>query len=253
MIISFLQKYWQYLLIAILGIALLFSVKSCKNQVGLTTLEKHGKDRAYHYATQIRLSDSTKAYRIRTLELTSNQLKGENLTLYTDKKKSDEQVRVLKIEVGNLNRIVALYSGTITMDQSFELVGKDSVVKGDTIPNSIIHTQLVNKEKIFPWHNKWMTFHGIYNPANDSLKVKYAYRADFKLVSYFKGKNLIKKGDLISDITFSDPSIQVGEFQGVVVKQPRDLRLSIGPAIIYDPFHSSVNVGISLQYSIIRF
>lgn len=203
-----LQKYWQYAMIGILLVICIFSIKSCKNQKELVRIEKSKSDSSFHQAEAVILKNGELTFRVNTLEVTNKQLKGENIIGYVAQKKLEEQV-------GNLNRVVAYYKGSLTMDETFASGGTDTVILR-------IHDRdtVRTKEKYFPWHNNWLSLNSIYNPLTDSIKHRYLYRVEFNMVSYRKDQNFFRRGQLVSEITFADPAILVGESQAVIVIEP---------------------------------
>lgn len=257
MILTFLKKYWQYITIAILGVALILSVRSCKNQTELRRISNNYQDSAFNYASKVKLNDSLITYRVKTLELTTKQATGENILLLLNKTDQDKEIKTLKSQVGKLSNIVTFYKGNASMDNSFSLLGTDSTVNiathWDTVLTNGTPLQRIT-EKVFSWSNKWLTLHEVYNPITDSLLIKYHYKTDFQITSYRKGGNLFKRAQLFSDVTFSDSSLQVREFKALIIKEPPPKRFSLGPAVMYDPFSAQpLHLGISVQYALIRF
>lgn len=236
-----LKKYWREAAILILFIVCMLSVRSCRNQQEKVKIAKAMRDSTFFKSDSVRLKNGELAYRVNTLEVTNHQLKGEGVLTYL-------QIKKLTDQIGNLNRLITFYQGSLTMDDTFSAGGTDTVLievkKKDTINT---------KAKKFLWHGKWLTLLSVYNPATDSINHQYHYQADFNLVTYRRGANLFRRGDLVTDITFNDPSISVGEFQGVITKEPPPKRFSIGPAIGYDILNNRPSLTISVQWSIIRF
>jgi hypothetical protein len=207
MILTLLKKYYREIAIGLLILLLMASVRTCKNKSEEVQLTKNKYDSTYNKAVEYKLDNGQKAFRINTLEASTGELKAENILSATE-------IKNLRDQVGNLNHLVTLYKGTMNSVSTFAVKGQDTVlveiVKHDTVR---LH------EKRFVWHGKWLTLLSVYNPVTDSLTHRYHYMSDFQIVSYRRGKNLFSRGDLVTDITFSDPSVSVGEFRGVVVKE----------------------------------
>lgn len=184
------------------------SMRSCrtaKNNLGLKT---QSYDSAYNLAVEHILKNGQLAYQVQTLEATVHDLKRQDILSTLEQKGLHDQI-------GNLNRLVTFYKGGLTMDDTFAAAGRDTVyleAKGkDT-------TQV--KRKTFLWHGQWLTLASVYDPLTDSISHRYHYHVDFNLISYRQRQNFFSRGNLVSDITFSDPAISVGEFRGIVVKEP---------------------------------
>ena len=234
--IALLKLYGQYILIVLLVIALILSIRSCRNQRDMVTLERNGKDSAYHYATKVELKGGQDAFRIKTLEATVHELRGSDILSELEKIK-------LKQHVGSLNRVVAYWKGSVRATDTITATLRDTVYldrAGTKVPS-----------KAFKWQSKYLSLDGLM--GLETVKIDYHYNVDFTLTAYRKSQGLFKRSQLVTDITFSDPAVQVGSFTGVVVKEPRPLRFSIGPSVQYDPFSNRVTVGVSAQWSLIRF
>ena len=200
---TFLKKYWQYILIAILLIVCFTAIRSCKNQQSLVALEKHGSDSAYHYATKIKINDSVSTFRVKTLEATVHELRGEAVLSELEKNR-------LKQHVGSLNRIVAYWKGSMRATDAITATLRDTVYLdrvGTKVPS-----------KAFKWQSKYLSLDGLVGP--ETVNIDYHYKVDFTLTAYRKSQGLFKRSQLVTDLTFEDPAIQVGEFRGVVVKEP---------------------------------
>jgi len=229
---SVLKKFWREILILFLFATCFTAMRSCKKQQSLAQLNAHGADSAYHYATDVTLKNGEHVFRIKTLEATVQQLKGSDIISELDKIK-------LKEQIGNLNRMVSYYSGKLTMDRTFASGGIDTVMV-------TVHDKdtVKIKEKSFRWQNSWLSINSIYNPLTDSIKHRYLYRVEFNMTSYRKGQNLFKRGQLVSDITFADPAIRIGEFQGIIVKE--------APKRFYETTGFKVLAGIAIGVIITR-
>lgn len=204
--IAILGKYWQYILIALLAIALTISVRSCRVKSDLADLQKHTADSTYHFATEVQLKNGLHAFRIKTLEATVHDLQGADIL-------TTLQINQLKEDKVKLGELVTYYQGKAAVNVTTVTKGKDSVI--------YLKDSVQQKVKTFDYSGTWLRLHEVYNPFTDSLSRKYVYRVSFQLVSYRKRQGLFKPSQLITDLTFDDPAIQVGEFNGVVVKEPR--------------------------------
>jgi hypothetical protein len=118
----------------------------------------------------------------------------------------------LRDNIGSLGRAVAHYQGEVELRRSMTTKAKDSVV--------LYKGEIVTRFKTFDWKNSWLSLHEVYNPVTDSLSRKYLYRVDFSLNTYRKNMGLFKRAQLVTDVTFSDPAIQVGQLSGLQIKDP---------------------------------
>lgn len=204
----FLQKFYREVAIGILILLLIGSVKSCKRNAE----DLKVANQLYHNADSVgityQLKNGMDAQQIHTQQLTIHQIRGENISLFMDKQALTEQV-------GNLNRLVAHYQGSISMDNFLNSGGRDTV-----------YLEIVGKDttrrpaKQFSFKNKWLALEETYTPYNDSIRRHYQYQVDFTLTTYWKGKNFFKRGDLVSDLVFDDPNIKVRKFTGINVVVP---------------------------------
>lgn len=236
-----LKKYWREAAILILFVVCFISMRSCRNQRELASIGKNKTDSAFLKADSVRLKNGELAFRVSTLEVTNKQLKESGILDYLNQKK-------LQGQIGDMSRLVTIYRGQVESNGTFISIAHDTVIveviKKDTVKV---------KEKAFKWTNGYLSLIETYNPLTEALNHKYLYRADFQLVSYRKGANFFRRGTLVSDITFSDPNLRIGEFQGVVVKEPPAKRFSVGPMVGYDLITNKPTIGISVQWGIIHF
>lgn len=204
-----LLKYWQYVLIVLLIVALSLAIRGCKNKSEELQIEKSSKDSTYQEAVMIKQKNGELVFRVKSIEATAKQLRETNAILWADKKQ-------LSAQNIKLNSLLTFYKGKFTLDETFSVKGVDTVLR------LVASTDTVNtRAKTFHWSNKWLTLDEFYNPSTDSLTHHYRYAVEFKLLTYRQGQNFFRRGELVSDIKFSDPHIKVGEFHGVVVVEPK--------------------------------
>jgi hypothetical protein len=205
-----LENFWREILILLLFVVCFISIRSCKTQQNLAQLNAHGADSAYHYATDVTLKNGEHIFRIKTLEATVHELRGGAVLSVMEISKLKED----KIEIANLS---AIYRGQVEAQGNINIKGKDSIVYvtigGELNPSTL---------KVFDYRGNWLSLREVYNPLNDSLSHKYLYRVEFSLTSYRKSQGLFKPSILLADISFTDPSLRIGEFQAVkVVEAPK--------------------------------
>lgn len=226
-----LKKFWREILILVLFAVCFISMRSCRTAKNNLVLKNQSYDSAYSVAIEHVLKNGQLAYQVQTLEATVHDLKGQDILSTIEQKNLHDQV-------GNLSRLVTFYKGSLTMDDTFSAGGTDTVylqVKGrDT-------TRV--KKKTFLWHGQWLTLASIYDPITDSISHRYHYQVDFNLISYRQGQNFFRRGNLVSDITFSDPAVSVGEFRGIIVKEPPKKWYETGVA----KFLAGLAAGVALR------
>src|SRR6267142_464912 len=107
-----LKKYWREILIFALLIFCLISVRSCKNKQDGLQLKTLSFDSAYTMALEHRLKNGQLAYQVQTLEATVHELRGQGVLSALEAKNLHDQI-------GNLDRLVTFYKGSLTMDDTF--------------------------------------------------------------------------------------------------------------------------------------
>lgn len=221
-----LLKYWRELLILILIIILVISFRSCSNKKSDIDLLKKANDSTYHVAIAHKLKNGQLAFQVKTYEATVSQLRNDASLFGFDKK-------ALQNQVGSLGNLVAYWKGRATLTGIANSRAADTTIvylyRGDSVRQ---------KEKVFNWSNHYLTLHEIYNPATDSIFRRYTYQTDFTLTPYRKGMGFLKRKQLVTDVTFSDPNMKVGKFQGIVIKE--------GPKKWYQTTAFKVGAGIAL-------
>lgn len=205
MLLIILKKYWREALIALLLIVMGFISKSCSEEQANNDLLKNSLDSAYNVAKAYTTKNGELAYQVKTHEITIDQLKDNNEVLGIDNKK-------LKKQIGSLNNLVGYWKGKASVKDTFTVNNVDTV---------FIKDGKEVKGKWFKWNNKYMSVDGITTDLNTSLT--YEYKIEFELTAYRKYPNFLRigKSELLTDITFKDPSIKVGEFKGIVIKEPK--------------------------------
>lgn len=239
--VALLLKYWQYVLILILAVALVLSVRSCKNQKELVTLEKNSHDSTFHQAEQVKLKTGEQAFRIQTLEATVHELQGQDIVSEVDKIRLREQI-------GNLNHLVAFWKGSVRATDTITAILHDTIYidgRGAKVDS-----------KYLKWASKYLSIDGLIH--GDSVKIDYSYKVDFSLTAYRKGQNLFNRGQLVTDVVFSDPNMKVNRFEGMVIREPPPKRFSVGPTIGYFPFVpgpqiNKIQFGFSVTYGVVKF
>lgn len=177
------------------------------------TCEKRGRDIAVlsqaasdsaNVIKRYKASTGELMHQIRTYEITVAQLKEYDEQLGVDNKK-------LKKQIESLNNLVGYWRGKAGI--------RDSVVVANTDTVYLEHGEST-VGKAFSWGNKFITISGISD--SDSTSLVYSYAVDFSLTAYRQRSGFLnlKRGNLVTDIYFSDPNFQVKEFKGYVIKEP---------------------------------
>jgi hypothetical protein len=204
MILTFLAKNWKNVAIGLLAIFCVLSMQTC-------SVNKQDKE-ALESSIGI-LQDSVEHYRGKAGELVS-QVKTQELTLaqlkdFGDKLNLDNAK--LKKQVGNLNRLVGYWQVQASISDTFTLKEIDTVYLKDNKPVA---------GKSFKYNNGYLKLDQVYTPDAGTLTTAYDYKVDLELTVYRKGKNIFRRGELVSDIRFKDQNLSVTEMKAVVVKEP---------------------------------
>lgn len=203
MFLTILLKYWREITIAILAIIVAFSVNTCQKKESDIALLNQIQDSTFNELRVYKDKAGKLATQVNTYAVTVDQLKenGDKLGLNN---------KSLKQQIGSLNNLVSFYRAKISLADTFTVVNHDTtfIIKGDT-----------THAKAFHWSNKYLVINGFTAPAYTTIS--YDYHPSFELKSYWKDKGFLrlKKGQLVTDITFNDPNIQVREFRGIVIQQ----------------------------------
>jgi hypothetical protein len=202
---TFLLKalaYWREIIIFALLVFCLTTVRECSNERADKELAIASRDSSYLMANHYINKYGESVNEVKTLEATVDQLQDENLGHIIDKDK-------LKDENINLKHLVFRYKGKASKKDTIKISNRDTVYieKGDTL-----------RGKWFSFDNKWLKLDGI--TTLDSTRITYNYNVDFTITAYRKFQGLFKPRQLMTNVTFSDPNLVIGEFQGVVVKEP---------------------------------
>jgi hypothetical protein len=204
MLLSILKRFWREITIVILIIIIGLSVKTCSERGDTIALLDKSRDSVFNKLTEVVTKNGELVTRINTYEVTVKQLKDHSDALGVDKKKLEKQV-------GNLNNLVGYWKGKAGVRDSIWVLSHDTVfVDGNT------HLNL----RAFNWKNEFIDIRGW--SGADSTLLYYDYSVDFSLTTYRQRSGFLnlKKGNLLTDIYFSDPNFKVTEFKGLVTKEP---------------------------------
>lgn len=201
-IAGFLKLFWREFLISILVLLLIGAVNTVHNRDRSISLLQNTRDSAYSVAHYYKNREGELIGQIKTHEVTIGELK---------EFKNDIGIEVdeLKRQIGSLSRLVGRWQGRA------QFIDWDTI----TVP---VYDTIINQATLgkFEWNNNYLELRGLIGNKQVSLAYTYDLEFDFDLTSYWKGKNLFKKGTLVTDIKFSDQNMKVSEFKGIVIKQP---------------------------------
>lgn len=198
-------KYWRELLILLLLITTIITARTCENKNSDINTLKNTSDSSYSVAKYYIDKNGKLEAQVKTHEITTNQLKEFNEQLGINEKE-------LKKQVGSLNNLVTYYKGKAGINDTIYSHSVDTVIQYNG-------TQVIGKR--FKWTNGYLTLDQTYNPSNDTLKTIYDYKFDFVLDTYRKKQGIFKSKQLVTDIHFSDESLTVTDFKGIVIKEPK--------------------------------
>lgn len=218
-IFLFLKKSWREVAILLLFIIAALSMRSCKNATSHLQSVQANNDALFSQGLELKLSDNTKALKIRALDGTIRQLSEQGIIDGMELAKLHEQAI-------KLNSLVAYYSAHVNVKQDIGVVVHDTVltelrpmlINGGkiTLAKGLVELAdtLRTREKAFTYDNKWLSIAGLYNPATDTARIKYTYNVDFTLAAYKE------KGKIFANINFSDPAITTTNLKVVHVTVP---------------------------------
>jgi len=206
MLIGILKKYWREIIIGILLIVVVLSTKQCQKQKSDIALLNNIQDSTFNVIREIKGKNGELTSQVNTYEITIDQLKESGDKLGIDNK-------ALKQQIGSLKNLTAYYKAKIELRDTFTIVNHDTtfIEKGDT-----------TRAKAFQWSNKYLVIQGFTAPSYTTIS--YDYHPTFTLTSYYKDKGFLrlKKGQLVSDLKFDDPNMQVREFKAVrITEEPK--------------------------------
>lgn len=199
MLITILKRFWREIIIAVLVIVVSISVQTCHDKSRQIGILEDSRDSAFNYATTYIDKNGKLQQQVKTHEITIRELKsnGKNLGIDNDK---------LRKQVGKLTNLVGYWKGNASVSDTITVANTDTV---------IVNGGGIGKQ--FSWSNKYMEISGV--TMSHSTSLQYKYDLDFTLVAYRKKHGPFGKSELLSDINFSDPNVNVKEFKGIVIKE----------------------------------
>lgn len=207
-LLQLLKDHYLWVVIVLLLLMLVLATKQCSyNQEHAAFLEAR-YDTANTRAQIFKLGDSIKGYRIRALQVAAQELRGRDIQSYI-------KIQGLEKQVGSLKNVVSITQGKLL------IAGQNTSHAVDTVFVKVSGKDTTKTAmKSFTFANKWLQLQEVYNPKTDTIGRLYKYTPTFTVTEYYRGKNFFKRGELVSDLTFDDPAVQVTSFKQVVVKQP---------------------------------
>lgn len=189
----------------ILLILIFISVRKCNVNEDSVDLLEASNDISFQQAKYYQNKNGDLIGQVKTHELTIRQWKAnaEDLGFERDK---------LKMENRKLKNLTAHWQGQASAKDTIEIVLQDTIY----IDNG---TTVVNRK--FDWSNQYLALNGVIHL--DTMTVDYSYNMDFSLTVYRKPRKGFwnPPGQLVADIYFTDPQLQVASFKGFVVKGDR--------------------------------
>lgn len=187
-------------------------MRGYQNVADQNQLLQQSVDSSFHVATTYINKNGELVHQVNTFELTIKDLRDLSEQLGFDNK-------ALKEQVGNLKNLVGYWKGQATASGSVDNVpARDTVyitTQGDTV-----------QAQGFTWTNNFLSLNGTYNSAGKKFAFQYKYDlGGFEITAYRKRepgfKGYFKQKQLVTDINFGDPNMQVTSFQGLVIKEER--------------------------------
>jgi hypothetical protein len=243
-IVQFFQKYWKWIAIIALVIIALLSIKSC-NEFKSKAINA---EKAKHFTDS--LSDSKVKYwqdENKQLHATVDNLFVDHFALQFE---MDSVAELLKIKP---KQIIA-YSKTGSVIKLDVKTIVDTVEKYIILGKDTIETK---QEYFLNWKDQWMQVNGVLDGINDSLHIRGT--DTLTRVDYWKRKWFLGAKTYYTDITNSNPYIEVKSYKGVQFKNAvKRFNLSLSAMYGYpvqgiDLKHPSLYLGLSVGYSILKF
>lgn len=200
---TLLLKYWRELLILILAAMFIFSVQTCQRNKQDKEAIQEAHDSTFNMLKVYRSKNNELITQVKTHAYTIQQIRDDNGILGIENDK-------LRKQIGNLNNLVGFWKGKARVVDTFTVMNHDTVVVENGVKSSAMY---------FEYDNHYLKTNGIVTDKETILS--YDYHFDFKLTPYWRSKGFLKKKELVTDVTFSDPNLKVKEFTGVVVRQPK--------------------------------
>lgn len=193
-------KYWREIFIIILLVVVGLSFKTCNKRGGDIDVLQNANSKLFNEATYYKKKNGELVGQVYTQEVTINQLKKYGETLGFD-------VKELKKQTGNLNRLVSHWKGKAGIRDTVFIQVKDTIIMNNV------------EAKNFTYSNTFLNLTGTLNLENNGLALDYTYQSEFEITAYYKKRGLFKSPQLVTDIYFADPNMQVREFKGFVVQE----------------------------------
>lgn len=133
----------------------------------------------------------------------------------------------------------------------FNATGKGSVTMSfDTTiqqrSNVRVHTPM------FRINDGFLSFKGTM-PDSASLDYEYSYRDSVIFATSWKKNGLFRKKTLMVSGAFGNKNATITGLRNVEISDFKDKRFGIGPMVGYDILNNRLVVGVSVQYSLIKF
>lgn len=188
-------------------------------------------------------------------------------TVSTWKNKAGQNVSDKRAAEVNLKDAKAFYAGELQqiretfeirdknlrsfISAQFNATGKGSVTLSfDTTiqqrSNVRVHTPM------FRVSDGFLDFKGAM-PDSLHLDYEYSYRDSVIFATSWKKNGLFRKKTLMVSGAFGNKNATITGLRNVVISDFKDKRLGIGPMVGYDILNNRPVVGVSVQYSLIRF
>lgn len=133
----------------------------------------------------------------------------------------------------------------------FNATGKGSVTM--SFDTTIQHSSNVRVHTpMFRVSDGFLYFKGAM-PDSATLNYEYSYRDSVIFATSWKKNGLFRKKTLLVSGAFGNKNATITGLRNVVVSDFKDKRFGIGPMVGYDVLNNRPVVGVSVQYSLIRF
>lgn len=184
-----------------------------------------------------------------------NQMTSEKAQIFIDLKTKDSSIIALQETVEEYKEKLRK-SGSVTnidSDTNIDNKGKTNVNARDTVylDNVIyIYPEYSNDFNLDEW------VYGSVVANKDSTQVSVKIKNSYSVVLGREGGSLFKKSKPFALVRSENPFTEIKELKSYQVSLPKPKRWSFGPSLSYgigENLNTQIIIGVSLQYSLIRF
>lgn len=124
-----------------------------------------------------------------------------------------------------------------------------------TITNNYYQDSTGNKvrSRLLTFDDPYLHFETTLFDSLTSSMATYIYTDTITMSFHSKRRWLLGKETLYASAMLGNPKAKVLSTTNVLIKEARDKRIFIGPAVMYDPFSQRWSAGITIGYGLLKF